>query len=188
MVAGEEGGGERGGGEGEEVEGDEEEFVEGADGEEDVLCIFPISISHILCIGGHESTYLVVVVQVEQPPRPRLVNLLVALPGPAHTQCRVHVHVVACQIKAYQPLEENRPSREGGGKEDEQAGCCAPIGDHVEDCAELCGLLEVARGYAVKGVEKAGNAVEEGACPGVEGHVVERCDGEDDAGVACSTT
>lgn len=34
---GEEGGGEGGGGEGEEVEGYEEEFVEGADGEEDVL-------------------------------------------------------------------------------------------------------------------------------------------------------
>jgi hypothetical protein len=34
---GEEGGGEHGGGEGEEVEGYEEEFVEGADGEEDVL-------------------------------------------------------------------------------------------------------------------------------------------------------
>lgn len=38
LVGGEEeGGGERGRGEGEEVEGYEEEFVEGADGEEDVL-------------------------------------------------------------------------------------------------------------------------------------------------------
>lgn len=37
MVAGEERGGKRGGGEGEKIEGDEKEFVEGADGEEDVL-------------------------------------------------------------------------------------------------------------------------------------------------------
>ena len=36
----------------------------------------------------------------------------------------------------------------------------------------------------VKGVEEAGDAVEEGAGAGMEGHVVEGGDGEDDAGVA----
>lgn len=93
---------------------------------------------------------------------------------------------MACQVKAYQPLEEYRPSREGGRQEDEQAGGSTPIGDHIEDCAELCRLLEVARGYTVEGIEKARNTVEDGACPGVEGHVVERCDSEDDARVACN--
>jgi len=46
--------------------------------------------------------------------------------------------------------------------------------------------MEVARGDAVEGVEEAGYAVEDGAGAGVEGHVVEGGEGEDDAGVACA--
>lgn len=95
---------------------------------------------------------------------------------------------MACQIKAYQPLEDNGPSRECRSKEDEQASGGTPIGNHIEDCAELCGLVEVPRGYTIEGVKEARNAVEDGACPGVEGHVVEGCDGEEDAGIACSIT
>jgi len=47
-------------------------------------------------------------------------------------------------------------------------------------------LLEFSSRHAVERVEEAGDAVEEGTGAWVEGHVVERCDSEDDAGVAWS--
>ncbi|KFY10873.1 hypothetical protein V492_04797, partial [Pseudogymnoascus sp. VKM F-4246] len=62
-----------------------------------------------------------------------------------------------------QPLEDDRPAWEGGGEEDEQTGCCAPVCYHVEDCAEAGGLLEVPRRESVEGVEEAGDAVKKGA-------------------------
>ena len=50
-------------------------------------------------------------------------------------------------------MEQERPAWPGGGEEDEETGCGAAIGDHVEDGAELCGLFEVAGGDSVEGVE-----------------------------------
>jgi hypothetical protein len=38
---------------------------------------------------------------------------------------------------------------------------------------------------AVESIEEAGYAVEEGACPGMQGHVVEGGHGEKDADIAC---
>ena len=69
------------------------------------------------------------------------------------------MHIMARQVKTYEPLEQDRPCRERGSEEDEQAGCGAAIGDHVKDSAELCRLLEIARGHTIEGIEKAGNAV-----------------------------
>ena len=106
------------------------------------------------------------------------------LPPPRHRQRRIHMHIMARQIQRDEPLEQQRPARPGGGEEDEQAGGGAAVGDHVEDGAELGGLVEVAGGDAVEGVEEAGDAVEEGAGAGVEGHVVEGGESEDYAGVA----
>ena len=106
------------------------------------------------------------------------------LPLRSHCQCRVHVDIVTSQVQADQALEGDTPSRPRGREENQQARGRAAISHHVEHCAEGGGLAVVAGGYAVKGVEEAGDRVEEGACSGVEGHVVEGGDGQDDSGVA----
>ena len=91
---------------------------------------------------------------------------------------------MARQIQRYQSLEQQRPPRPCGAQEDEQAGGGAPIGHHVQHRAELCRLLEIAGRDTVQCVQQAGYAVEERAGTGVQWHVVEGGDGEDDAGVA----
>lgn len=88
---------------------------------------------------------------------------------------------MARQIKTNQALEDDRPTWEGGGKENEQTRCCATVCDHVQDGAKAGRLAEVPGCQSVEGVEEAGDAVEEGTSPGVQGHVVEGADGEDDA-------
>lgn len=45
-------------------------------------------------------------------------------------------------------------------------------------------MLKDAGCVAVQGVEETGDGVKEGASPWVEGHVVKRAEGEDDADVA----
>ena len=94
------------------------------------------------------------------------------------------MHIMARQVKTYEPLEQNRPCWERGSEKDKQAGCGAAIGDHIKDSAKLCRLLEIARGDAIKGVEKARDAVQERASSWVKRHIVEGCDGEDNAGIA----
>lgn len=107
--------------------------------------------------------------------------------APAHAQRRIHVHVVTRQVQRDQSLEDDTPSREGACQEDEQAGCRAAIRHHVEHSAKFCRLFESAGGHAVEGVEEAGNAVCGCAGAGVEGHVVERDDGEDNTAVTCGS-
>ena len=102
----------------------------------------------------------------------------------AHGQCGVHVNVVTGEIQADESLEDDAPSRPGGGQEDEEAGGGAAVRHHVEHCAEGGGLVVASSGHAVERVKEAGYRVEEGACSGVQWHVVERGDGEDDARVA----
>ena len=94
FVVGEEGGREGRRGEGEEVEGYEEEFVEGADGEEDVLCVVSVWSRRLGEKGGR---YFVGVVEVEEFASV-LIDHLVALAAACHCQGGVHVHVMACQI------------------------------------------------------------------------------------------
>ena len=94
------------------------------------------------------------------------------------------MYVMAGQVQTDQELEDQRPSRERGGEEDEEASCGAAICDHVENSAELGRLVEGAGCDAIESVEEAGKAVKERAGAWVEGHVVEGCYGEDDARVA----
>lgn len=103
----------------------------------------------------------------------------------ADDERRVHVHVVAGEVERDEALEEDGPARERRRQEDEQARRRAAVRHHVEDGAEARRLLKVARGVAVQRVEELRHGVEERAGAWVEGHVVERCDGEDDARVAC---
>lgn len=107
------------------------------------------------------------------------------LARPAHGQCRIHVDVVRCQIQTDQALEENAPSGERGGEIHEQASGRASIGHHIQDGAELGGLLKVSCCDPIERVQQAGYAVEERAGPRVNGHVIQRGDGEDDSRVAC---
>ena len=100
-----------------------------------------------------------------------------ALPLPAHRQRGIHMHIMAREVQTNQHLEDNAVGRFRTGEEDEEAGCCAAVGDHVEDGAEARGLPEFARGEAVQGVEEAGDGVEEAAAAGVQGHEVEGCEG-----------
>ena len=95
------------------------------------------------------------------------------------------MHIVTGQIQRDQSLEDNGPAWECGSKEDEQAGGCATIGDHVENSAKAGGLLEDAGCIAIEGVEETGDGVKEGAGAWVEGHVVEGTEGKDNADVAC---
>jgi hypothetical protein len=109
----------------------------------------------------------------------------VALPAAAHAQRRVHVHVVTRQVQRDEALEDDAEAREGLREEDEQTRGCAAVRHHVQHGAELGRLLEAAGCVAVAGVEETGYAVEERACAWVEGHVIERRYGEDDARIAC---
>lgn len=107
-----------------------------------------------------------------------------ALVRATHDKCGIHVDVVTGKVKRDQALEDDGPPREGRGQEDQEARGGAAICDHVEDGAEPGALLVVSGGIAVEGVEEAGDAVEKGARPWVQWHVVERRDGEDDSNVA----
>jgi hypothetical protein len=132
----------------------------------DLLDLFSHQSIHIL-----NATYLVGVVEVHEAVLGR--NVLVALALATHDQRRIHVHVVACEIQADQDLEDHREGGFRGGEEDQQAGGSAAIGDHVQDGAETGGLLELARGHAIEGVEQAANGVEEAATARVQRHEVE---------------
>lgn len=117
-------------------------------------------------------THPIGIVEIENE-APRLVDVLVTFIRAAHGQSRVHMHVVAGHVEGDQALEDDGPPGEGGGEEDEQAGRRAAVRDHVEHSAEAGGLVKVASGIPVEGVEKTRDAVEQRACSGVEGHVVE---------------
>lgn len=95
------------------------------------------------------------------------------------------MHIMTRQIQTDQSLKYDTPSRKRLRQEDKQAGSGTAVSDHIEYGAETGGLGEVTCGVAVDGVEEAGDAVEEAAGAGVEGHVVEGCYCEDDARVAC---
>lgn len=129
------------------------------------------------------QTYVVRVVLLQQPV-PALVDVLVATRAAAHTQGGIHVHVVAGQVERNQQLEHDAPPGESLCQEDEQAGCCAPVRDHVQDGAKLGALFVLAGCVAIERIEKTGYAVEEGACARVQRHVIERCQGEENARVA----
>lgn len=130
--------------------------------------------------GVGREMYLVGVVE-RQNAATRLVDVLVAVVGAAHGQRRIHVHVVAGKVERNQALEHDGPAREGRRQEDEQARRGAAVRDHVKDGAEAGRLLKVPRSIAVEGVEEAGYAVQQRACAGMQGHVIERGDGEHDA-------
>lgn len=189
-VCGEQGGGDERAAEAEEVEGDEEEFVEGAGDEEDGLGGW--GLARWLCVPACVRvldceavwfTYLIRIIQIHNP-APTRTNILMALALPAHAQRAVHVQVMAREVQTDQQLEDHAVRGLGGREEDEQAGGRAPVGHHVEDGAEARALRELARGPAVQGVEEAGDGVQEAAAARVDGHEVEGCYGEDDAGVA----
>lgn len=107
-----------------------------------------------------------------------------ALVRSTHDERRVHVDVMTGKIKRDQALEDDGPPGEGRGQEHQQTRGRAPIRHHVQNRAEARALLVVSRGVAIEGVEEAGDAVEEGARARVQGHVVERGDGQDDSDVA----
>lgn len=130
------------GGEGEEVEADEEELVEGAADEEERLEKRSQHESRLeLVCDGCVGAYLVRVVEVEDPAA-ALVDALVAARGTTHGERRIHVDVVAGEVEREQALEDDGPSREGAGEEDEEAGCRAAVGHHIKHRAEAGGLLE----------------------------------------------
>ena len=90
----------------------------------------------------------------------------------SHNQSCIHVHVVRGQVEGDQPLEDDGPAWESGGKEYEQAGGSATVGDHVENSAEAGGLLEDARSVAIESIKQARDRVEKRASAWVEGHVI----------------
>jgi hypothetical protein len=73
----------------------------------------------------------------------------------------LHVHVVTGQIQADEALKQDGPSRVCGGQEAEQTASCASVGDHVKHGAKFCGLVELAGGIAVQGIQQAREGVED---------------------------
>lgn len=128
--------------------------------------------------------YPAVVVLVEDPAAAG-VDLLVALIGTTHTQRRIHVHVVTGQIQANQALENDSPSGPGGAQEDDQTRGRAAVRHHIQHGAEGGRLVEVPRRISIQCIKQTRHAIQKGACSGVEGHVVEGCEGKDDSEISC---
>lgn len=115
--------------------------------------------------------YPAVIVEV-QDFAPARIHILMALVRSSHGQRRVHMHIMTRQIDTDQGLEDDRPARPGGAKEDKQTGSRASVSHHVQDCSERGGLVIHSRSITVERVQKARHAVEKGACARVQGHVV----------------
>lgn len=115
--------------------------------------------------------YLVGVVQIQKPVL-ALVNVLVARVGATDHEGSIHVHVVAGEVNGNQTLEENSPSRESGRQEDEEAGGGAAISDHVKHGTKASRLFENSGSIAIDCIEQTGDAIQEGTCSRVDGHVV----------------
>lgn len=126
MLVAEQGWREEGRAEGEEVERDEEYLVQGAEREEHFLCGCQLQ----KCESSNTRSYVIGVVLL-QDPAPALVDVLVALSAAAHTERRIHVHVVAGQVERNEALEHNAPAREGLCQEDQQTRRCAAVRHHV---------------------------------------------------------
>ena len=108
LISGKEGGREGRRGEGEEVEGYEEKLIECADREEHVLSIHGnqhVGSRVTAHCADEVDGYLVRIVKVEQL-RPILVDFFVTHPSPGHGQRSIHVHIMARQIQADEPLEQ----------------------------------------------------------------------------------
>lgn len=82
------------------------------------------------------------------------------------------MHVVTGHVQADETLEENSPSGPGGAQEDKETCGSAAVGHHVQHSTEGGGLVEVSCCITVQTVQQTGHRVEEGAGPGVEGHVI----------------
>ena len=107
-----------------------------------------------------------------------------ALAGSAHAESSVHVHVVTGHIQADETLEDDGPAGPSRAEEDQKTRGSAAIGDHVQHCTESGGLVEVSCCITVQAVQQTGHRVEEGTGPGVEGHVVQRGEGQKDPGIS----
>jgi hypothetical protein len=94
------------------------------------------------------------------------------------------VDIMARKVQADETLENDAPSWKRAGKEYEEARSCAAIDHHIEDCSELCELLELPCCDAVRSVEETGYSVEKGACSRMERHVVEGGFHEDDSSIS----
>ena len=164
-----------------EVETNEAELIKSAANEQHGLDNKQ-SVSHSTHQIRATSSYLAVVVLVEHPV-PVGVDLLVALVGPAHAQRRIHVHVVTGQVQRDQTLENDGPPGPGGAQEDQQARGGAAVRHHVQDRAESGRLVEIPRRISIQCIQQTRYAIKEGAGARVQRHVIEGCDGEDDAEV-----
>lgn len=130
------------------------------------------------------APYPAVVVLVEDPAAAG-VNLLVALVRATHAQSGIHVHVVTGQIQADQALENNGPPGPGGAQENDQARGRAAVRHHIQHSTKGGRLIEVTRRISIQCVEQTRDAIKQGTCSRVEGHVIKGCDGEDDSEVSC---
>lgn len=82
------------------------------------------------------------------------------------------MHIVAGEVECNQALEDDGPSRECRGQENQQARGGAAVRDHVQDGAEASRLVKSSGSISVESVEQARDAVEKGARARVQGHVV----------------
>lgn len=91
---------------------------------------------------------------------------------------------VAGNVQADESLEKQRPAGPRGTEEDQQAGCGATIGHHVEHGTERSRLIIFTRNVTIHTIQQTGHGVKERTCARVEGHVVEGRDGKHDTDVS----
>lgn len=91
----------------------------------------------------------------------------------ARDERAVHVDVVAAEVQGDETLEDDSTSWVGGSEEAEQAGRRAAICDHVQHGTKLGALTQCASGHAIGSIEKARDAIQQGACFWIRLHVVE---------------
>ena len=81
---------------------------------------------------------------------------------------------MAAKVQRDKELEQQRPAGVFQRKENKQTSCGAPVGDHVEHCAELRTLVKAPRKQSIKCIQEARNAVQNSARHRVVPHIKER--------------
>lgn len=92
--------------------------------------------------------------------------------------------VVTREVEGNEELEQQGVAGICACKIAQETRCCAPVRHHVENSSKLGRLIQRTRSLAVDGIQKTAYSVQQGACPRVLGHVVQRYAGEDDSCVA----
>lgn len=113
------------------------------------------------------------------------IPLAPSAPQLPHPIRALHVHVMRRQIQRNQALAQKRIFGPRGAQITQQTTRRAPIRHHIQYRSKLGRLVEGPSRKPIQGIEKTRDRICREACQRVDGHVVERDQGEDNTRVAC---